>query len=90
MVIVENGTVTSEMALPILGFMSHHELDELMDEAGAFTHELRKKGYKFADPFFSLLFLSSTHLPYIRITPQGLFDVMQRKLLFPNRPLGKA
>lgn len=90
MVIVENGTVTSEIALPLLGFMSAHKLDELMEEAGAFTHELRKRGYKFADPFFSLLFLSSTHLPYIRITPQGLFDVMRRKQLFPNQPLKKS
>ncbi|WP_337999017.1 adenine deaminase C-terminal domain-containing protein [Bacillus methanolicus] len=43
-----------------------------------------KKGYRFADPIYSLLFFSSTHLSYIRITQQGMCDVMNKIVLFPS------
>jgi adenine deaminase len=31
-----------------------------------------------------LSFFSATHLPYIRITPRGIFDVMKKTVLFPT------
>jgi adenine deaminase len=46
--------------------------------------ELRIRGYSFSDPIYSLLFFSSTHLPYIRITQRGMFDVMNKTVLFPS------
>jgi adenine deaminase len=48
-----------------------------------FSH-LKELGYHFHDPIYSLLFFSSTHLPYIRITQQGIYDVMNKMILFPS------
>ena len=44
---------------------------------------LKERGYKYNDPAFTLLFFSATHLPFIRLTPRGLYDVKNRKVLVP-------
>ncbi|RYL93400.1 adenine deaminase [Sporolactobacillus sp. THM7-4] len=85
--IMENGEVAAELALPVLGWMSDLPMEQLIKAAGRFEDDLREKGYHTGDPFFSLLFLSSLHLPYIRITPEGIVDVMHRKVMVPSEPL---
>jgi adenine deaminase len=87
LVIAEKGRITDELALPVLGCMSALHMEELIRQSARFTDSLRRCGYSFIDPFFSLSFLASTHLPYIRITPQGLIDVMKRKLLVASERL---
>ena len=42
---------------------------------------LKERGFKFKDPAFTLLFFSATHLPFIRLTPSGLYDVKNRKVM---------
>ncbi|WP_239984931.1 adenine deaminase C-terminal domain-containing protein [Sporolactobacillus pectinivorans] len=86
LVIVKDGKIAVELALPLLGCMSELPMDQLIEEAEKFEKQLRQAGYSFGDPFFSLLFLSSTHLPYIRITPKGLFDVMHGELIVGEGP----
>ncbi|NLC07800.1 MAG: hypothetical protein GX755_07530, partial [Syntrophomonadaceae bacterium] len=39
------------------------------------------------DPVYSLLFLSSTHLPEIRLTRNGLVTVKDRSILRPSTSL---
>lgn len=87
LVIAENGKITGELSLPLLGFMSGLPMEQLICKTNDFENKLRSAGYRFGDPFFSLLFFASTHLPYIRITPKGLFDVIRAKLLAPSEPL---
>lgn len=84
MVLVDHGEVIHEIQLPLLGVMSEKKIPELMKEETKLKELLVERGYKFDDPVYSLLFLSSTHLPYIRITPQGIFDVMKKTVLFPS------
>lgn len=83
-VLVENGEVVHELGLPLLGVMSNKQLNELMFDEKKLLELLQQRGYKFIDPVYTLLFLSSTHLPYIRVTPQGIFDVMKKTILFPS------
>jgi adenine deaminase len=80
----ENGVPVREIPLRLQGIMSSHPVGELMAEEKKLLEYLREKGYKFADPIYSLLFFSSTHLPYIRITQQGIYDVMKKTILFPT------
>ncbi|MDN4525203.1 adenine deaminase C-terminal domain-containing protein [Fictibacillus fluitans] len=82
--LVENGSVVSAIRLPISGGMSPLAVEELIEEEKKLTSELRKRGYAFEDPIYSLLFFSSTHLPYIRITQLGLYDVKKKVILFPS------
>jgi adenine deaminase len=80
----ENGVPVREIPLRLQGIMSSHPVAELMAEEKELLSFLKEKGYKFADPIYSLLFFSSTHLPYIRITQQGIYDVMKKTVLFPT------
>jgi adenine deaminase len=64
--------------------MSDHSLESLMEEDKELLAYLKTKGYAYSDPFYTLLFFSSTHLPYIRITQQGMYDVMNKMILFPT------
>lgn len=80
----ENGVPVREIPLRLQGIMSSHPVAELMAEEKNLLAYLKEKGYKFEDPIYSLLFFSSTHLPYIRITQQGIYDVMKKTVLFPT------
>ena len=84
MVIAENGEIIKEIPLQLKGLMSNKNIDELIIDLKDFADYLRLKGYKFEDPFHSLLFFSTTHLPYIRVTPKGMYDVMNKMILFPT------
>jgi adenine deaminase len=83
-VVCEDGAAVREIPLRLQGIMSSHPVGELMAEEKQLLEYLGEKGYKFADPIYSLLFFSSTHLPYIRITQQGIYDVMKKTILFPT------
>jgi adenine deaminase len=83
-VLVENGEVIHEISLSLNGMMSTKKVEVLIEEEKTLAALLRERGYQFADPIYSLLFLLSTHLPYIRITPRGIYDVMHKMILFPS------
>ncbi|EIT84887.1 adenine deaminase [Fictibacillus macauensis ZFHKF-1] len=83
-VLIENGDVISEIPLPLAGGMSSASMEEMIESEKGLVKALRERGYSFEDPIYSLLFFSSTHLPYIRITPVGLFDVKKKVILFPS------
>lgn len=83
-VLAENGTIIYEIPLPLSGMMSKKKMEELIDEEKELTKLLKERGYRFIDPIYSLLFFQSIHLPYIRITQKGIYDVMNKTILFPS------
>jgi adenine deaminase len=83
-VMVEQEQVVCEIPLKLNGIMSNLPIKELMNEEKKLLVELKDRGYSFSDPVYSLLFFSATHLPYIRITQQGMYDVMNKTVLFPS------
>jgi adenine deaminase len=83
-VLAENGAILHEIRLPLLGLMSNRDLPSLMKEEEELIQLLAERGYPYADPVYSLFFLSSTHLPYIRVTQRGMYDVMNKTVLFPT------
>lgn len=83
-VISEQQTIVREIPLPLCGIMSERPVEELIKLEKSLSAYLREKGYRFADPIYSLLFFSSTHLPYIRVTQRGIYDVMNKTVLFPT------
>lgn len=83
-ILCEHGEIIHEIPLPLGGLMSAKPMEVLMEEEKTLGELLRARGYAFADPIYTLLFLSSTHLPYIRITPKGIYDVMHKTVLFPT------
>jgi adenine deaminase len=83
-VYAEDSNVVCELPLSLGGIMSELPVEKLMKEEKILLEELKERGYHFSDPIYSLLFFSSTHLPYIRVTQQGMYDVMNKTVLFPS------
>ncbi|GAB6549089.1 adenine deaminase C-terminal domain-containing protein [Bacillus mobilis] len=81
MVIAEKNEVLHEIALPLLGIMSKLKMSELIQEEKQLVKLLQERGYAYDDPAFTILFFSATHLPFIRVTPIGLYDVKNSKVL---------
>jgi adenine deaminase len=83
-VICDTGKVECEIPLTLAGLMSSQPVEGLMELEKELFAYLKDRGYHFEDPIYSLLFFCSTHLPYIRVTQQGFYDVMKKTVLFPT------
>jgi adenine deaminase len=42
---------------------------------------MKKNGHRFDDPIYTLLFLTATHLPFVRLTKQGLFLIKEQQIV---------
>jgi adenine deaminase len=79
--------VLGEMPLTVGGAMSEHTVEELVGEAKGIAEVLGALGHAHYDPIYTLLFLSSTHLPELRLSSQGLFEIKTKRVLHPARLL---
>ncbi|SDI93228.1 adenine deaminase C-terminal domain-containing protein [Paenibacillus naphthalenovorans] len=85
--VVHQGDMRFDLSLPLLGTMSLLDMDALIAETSRLLELLRESGFGFADPIYSLEFLSSTHLPKVRLTSQGVININNGEILIPSRPL---
>jgi adenine deaminase len=83
MVLVEDGDIVSSLPLTIGGGLSAEHMDVLIEQEIALKKSLAERGYKHGDAVYTFLFLQSTHLPYIRATQVGLYQVMKNELIIP-------
>lgn len=86
-VLVEDGRVLYELALPLGGLMAPESLDTLAARDRELTALLKTRGHDYHDPLFTLFFLTADILPDVRLTARGVWDVKRRKVLSPSRPL---
>src|SRR5690625_2256766 len=82
-VIVHKGKILYELALTLEGTMYAGTMEKLNGEKEEFKKIIIESGFEFYDPMYCLLFLSATHLPYIRVTPQGIIDVIKQEVIVP-------
>jgi adenine deaminase len=82
-VLAHQGEIIFELPLTLSGIMFDGKMPQLIEKEKQLKAILKEYGYRFDDPVYSVLFLSATHLPYIRITQQGIVDVKKREVLFP-------
>ncbi|HEO8419482.1 adenine deaminase C-terminal domain-containing protein [Niallia sp. FSL W8-0635] len=82
-VLVKNGKVDIEIPLPLRGMMAAMPMEELIKKEKELLQYIKDRGYRYEDPIYTIVFFTSTHLPYIRITQKGLYDVMNKSVLFP-------
>ncbi len=76
-----------EIHLPILQSMSAEPYAVIAKQAVQLDRRLRAAGYAYLEPVYTLMFLSATHLPYIRLTSEGVYSVKDRRVLYPVRKL---
>ncbi|MFC3883878.1 adenine deaminase C-terminal domain-containing protein [Bacillus songklensis] len=85
-VLAEENHILHEIPLPLNGIMSDLDMGFLIKNEKKMIELLKERGFKYNDPAFTLLFFSATHLPFIRLTPSGLYDVKNREVLvFPTK-----
>lgn len=82
-VLVEDGQVASSIPLTLAGSLYDGTVDDLIPLEVALKAALKERGYHHSDAIYTLLFLQSTHLPYVRITTRGIFDVMKNAVMLP-------
>jgi adenine deaminase len=74
-VVVEDGKVTGEIALPIAGLMSLEPYEVVRDT----LHDLRKAAYALGttleEPFLQVAFLPLPVIPHLKISDMGMVDV---------------
>ncbi len=74
-VVVEDGRVTGEIALPVAGLMSLEPFETVRDT----LHTLRKAAYALGttleEPFLQVAFLPLPVIPHLKISDMGMVDV---------------
>lgn len=83
-VVVRNGAVVYELALPITGMMSDLPFAEVVESNRRLSRIVAGAGYEHHDILYTLLFLTCDFLPALRLTPLGLLDVKASKILSPS------
>ena len=82
-VLVEDGQVIVKIPLALAGSVYDGDVQEIIPLEVELKQALKQRGYHHSDAIYTLLFLQSTHLPYIRITTRGIFDVMKNTVMLP-------
>lgn len=88
LVVTEKGNIIYELPLPLGGIMSSAPVDELIDRCSTLYKLLAERGHIHYDLLYTLLFLSATHLPELRLSPGGVLSVKDKKLLVPVKKIG--
>ena len=84
MVLLEFGKVAASIPLPIGGGLSATNVESLIEEEIELKKSLTERGYQHGDAVYTFLFLQSTHLPYVRATQIGLYNVMKNEVIIPS------
>ena len=74
-VVVENGRVLAELALPVAGLMSLLPFEEVREKLVALRAAARTLGVVLEEPFLQLAFLCLPVIPHLKITDMGMVDV---------------
>lgn len=74
-VVVENGRVLAELALPVAGLMSLLSFEDVREKLVALRAAARTLGVVLEEPFLQLAFLCLPVIPHLKITDMGMVDV---------------
>ena len=87
MALASGGHVEWEAPLPLAGQMAPGPFKDALSVARELKEHLRRAGYPFSDPLYSLLFLTADFLPGPRLTWSGVLDARKGKLVREAQPL---
>jgi adenine deaminase len=84
-VLADGEGIALEMPLPLGGVMTRASLPEAAAAEDALRAALVARGYPHHEPLFTLFFLAADFLPFVRLSPRGVWDVKQGRVLLPRR-----
>ena len=74
-VVVRDGAVLAEIALPLAGLMSLEPFETVARDLAPLRDAARALGCTLAEPFLQVAFLPLPVIPHLKITDLGMFDV---------------
>lgn len=74
-VVVRDGKVLAELALPIAGLMSLADYETVRDELRVLRQAAYGLGSTLEEPFLQLAFIALPVIPHLKITDKGMVDV---------------
>lgn len=80
-VVVAEGEVLAELALPIAGLMSLEPFESVRERLIALRSAAKSLGCTLPEPFLQVAFLPLPVIPHLKITDKGLFDVDRFSLI---------
>jgi len=84
-VLVDGDRVAFELPLPLGGVMTRLGVPEAAALEDGLRAALVARGYPHHEPLFTLFFLAADFLPFVRLSPRGVWDVKQGRVLLPRR-----
>jgi adenine deaminase len=82
-VVVADGMVRAELALPIAGLMSLEPFEAVAERLVAVRVAARSLGVTLREPFLQLAFVALPVIPHLKITDRGLVDVDRFAIIDP-------
>lgn len=80
--VVERGNIIGTLELPIMGLMSDAGYDAVNKTLTRLIHKIHGMGVaQGMDPFITLSFMALPVIPEIRITPRGVYHVLENRFL---------
>ncbi|NVP58066.1 adenine deaminase [Mycoplana rhizolycopersici] len=80
-VVVEDGRITGEIALPVAGLMSLEPFETVRDTLHHLRQAARALGATLEEPFLQLAFLPLPVIPHLKISDRGMVDVGRFELI---------
>lgn len=80
-VVVRDGTILAEIALPVAGLMSLEPYEAVRDHMVALRGAARSLGIGIEEPFLQLGFLALPVIPALKITDRGMVDVRKFEII---------
>ena len=80
-VVVENGRVLAELALPVAGLMSLEPFEVVHDALVGLRAAAKGLGVVLDEPFLQLAFLALPVIPALKITDRGMVDVTRFEII---------
>ena len=78
-VVCEDGKILAELPMPIFGNISDLTMKDLVQQFENVTRAAQKQGIPFPDPVLSLITLTGSAIPYLRICEEGLVNLKSGK-----------
>jgi adenine deaminase len=80
-VVIENGSIISELPLPIFGVVSDLPMKKVAQKGEEIKKAVADLGVSFPDPFLTLITLTGAAIPYLRICEEGLVNLKDGKTI---------
>ncbi|CUH78333.1 adenine deaminase [Tropicibacter naphthalenivorans] len=80
-VVVKDGEVLAELALPVAGLMSLEPFEVVRDHLVALREAAKSLGVTLEEPFLQLAFLALPVIPALKITDRGMVDVTKFEII---------